>query len=301
MNFDYECIIIGAGVAGMTAAIYLKRSEVNICILEKSAPGGQINKTSAIDNYPGFIGDGPELAMKIFSQVTSLNIPYEYGDVESIKKIEDGFEVLAGNKKLTTKKIILATGRIPNKLGLPKEEELTNKGISWCAICDGPLFKNQDVALVGSGNSALEESIHLSSICNKVIILNRSSEFKGDKYLVEKLKKLSNIDIRFETKIVEIIEKENKLSELKIEKKDELETIKVNGLFIYIGFTPDIRYLKDLDIVTENGYIKTDYKMRTSISGVYACGDCIKKDYYQISTASADGTVAALNVVQELK
>ncbi len=301
MKFDYECVVIGAGVSGMSAAIYLKRAEMNVCLLEKSAPGGQINKTSTIENYPGFTGIGPDLAMKIFEQVTTLNIPYEYADVIDIKKLESGFEIIATNKTITSKKIILATGREPNKLNVPNEDELTGRGVSWCAICDGPLYKDKVVAVVGSGNSALEEGIYLSNICKKVIMLNRSKRFKGSKMLQSKLFEKGNVEVMYETNIQELIEKDNRLDKIIIKQQNQQEELKVEGLFIYIGFTPDTQYLENIGVLREYNYVIVNSKLETNISGIYACGDIIKKNYYQISNAVGEGAEAALAVIAELE
>lgn len=301
MKFNYDCIIIGAGVAGMTASIYLKRAELNICLIEKSAPGGQVNKTSVIDNYPGFVGDGPTLAMTMFDQVNQLNIPYQYGDVQDIIPLKQGYEVITDQQSYTTKTIILATGRIPNKLDLPLEDKLTNHGISWCAICDGPLFRNKTVAVVGSGNSALEEGLYLASICDKVIILNRSEKFKGSKMLVDKIMNLDNVEIYYQTVVKQLQEENGTLSGLIVEKDTKSFDIKVDGLFIYIGFQPEHQYLKSLALQQENDYIIVDAMMQTSMPGIYACGDLIKKEYYQISTAVGEAAIAALSVAKSLE
>lgn len=301
MKFDYDCTVIGAGVSGMTAAIYLKRAEMNVCLLEKGAPGGQINKTSTIENYPGFTGIGPDLAMKIFEQVTNLNIPYEYADVIDIKKVENGFEIIGTNKTITTRKIILATGREPNKLNVPNENELTGRGVSWCAICDGPLYKDKVVAVVGSGNSALEEGIYLSNICKKVIMLNRSKQFKGSKMLQSKLFEKENIEIHYETTVESLKEKDGILDKIIVKYNKEEKEMDIDGLFIYIGFTPDTHYLENLGIELDKNYVVTNSKLQTNIPGIYACGDIIKKDYYQISNAVGEGAEAALAVIAELE
>lgn len=301
MKFDYDCVVIGAGVSGMTAAIYLKRAEIKVALLEKGAPGGQINKTSTIENYPGFTGIGPDLAMKIFEQVTNLNIPYEYADVSDIKKIEDGFEIIATNKTITSRKIILATGREPNKLNVPNENELTGRGVSWCAICDGPLYKDKVVAVVGSGNSALEEGIYLSNICKKVIMLNRSKQFKGSKMLQSKLFEKENIEIHYETTVESLKEKDGILDKMIVKYNNEEKEMDIDGLFIYIGFTPDTHYLENLGIELDKNYVVTNSKLQTNIPGIYACGDIIKKDYYQISNAVGEAAEAALAVISELE
>lgn len=298
--FNYDCVVIGAGVSGMTSAIYLKRAEVNVALLERNAPGGQINKTSLIENYPGFTGDGPTLAINMFNQVTTLNIPYIYADVKDIISIENGFKIISDTSEITTKKIIIATGRTPNKLGIPLEDELTNRGISWCAICDGPLFQNKKVAVVGSGNSALEESLYLSNICSEVTILNRGDKFKGVKYLIDKVEKNPNIKVMYNTNIISLIEKDNVLAGININDNGYDKQIDVDGLFIYVGFKPDISFLTSLKLDNANGYIETDKDMATSVPGIYACGDVINKKYYQISTGVGEGTTAALTVVHDL-
>lgn len=301
MKIDYDCAIIGAGVSGMTAAIYLKRAELNVCLLEKSAPGGQINKTSIIENYPGFTGEGPELALKIFEQVMNLNVPYMYADIIDIKKIENGFAIIGTDKTVTAKKVLLATGRSPRRLELPLEEKLTGKGISWCAICDGPLYKNKVVAVVGSGNSALEESLYLSSICKKVIVLNRSKQFKGSKILQNKLLKKSNVELFYETFITGFEEKDNKLDQIILYKKGNEEKLNIDGLFIYIGFVPDTDYLRNIGVELNDQYVLVDDNMQTNIPGIYACGDILKKEYYQISNAVGEAAEAALTISHELE
>ena len=173
MEKRYDCIVIGAGVSGMTAAIYLKRAGLDVLLLEKSAPGGQINQTSKIENYPGFLSvDGPTLAMNMFEQVQNLDISYQYGNVAKIRNREDLKEVITDQDIYLAKALIIATGRIPNKLNLEEENRFINRGVSWCALCDGSFYKNKVVGVIGSGNSALEEALYLSVICSKVIIMN---------------------------------------------------------------------------------------------------------------------------------
>lgn len=272
----------------MTAAIYLKRANKNIVIIEKEIPGGQINKTSNVGNYPGFNEiSGPDLVGDIYNQIKSLNIPIIFDEVINI---EDSVEktITLKNQTITADGIILATGRVPKKLGLDLEDELVGKGISYCALCDGFFFKDKEVCVVGGGNSAFEESIYLANICKKVTILNRSNELKADDYLINQAKQRDNIEILLNSSISKI-------------NKDEFiksvvvngEEIKCDGLFIYIGLTPNTDYLKNLNINLENGYIVVDKNMRTNIDKIYACGDAIKKDVYQIITAAGEGAIAA--------
>ena len=184
----YECVIIGAGVAGMTAAIYLKRAGISVLLLEKGVPGGQINKTSIIENYPGFKKiDGPTLAMNMLDQVQSLDIPYQYGNVLSIEVDVDHKIIKTDMETIMTSRIILASGRKPRELGLSNEKKLLGSGISYCAYCDGMLYKNQDVVVIGGGNSALEEALYLADICKTVYIVHRRLEYRADDILVKKL------------------------------------------------------------------------------------------------------------------
>ncbi|MEG0826505.1 MAG: FAD-dependent oxidoreductase [Bacilli bacterium] len=296
---NFESIIIGAGVAGMTSAIYLKRANVNILLLEKSAPGGQINMTAKIENYPGFTSiDGPSLAMNIFEQVSNLKVPYKYGNVFSIEKKDDLFLIKTDIEQYTTKTIIIATGRHPKELGLENEKNLTGRGISWCAICDGIFFKDKIVAVVGGGNSALEESLYLSDICTKVYIILRNNVFRGDKLLQDKIKQKGNIIVKYSTTIKKLVEDENKLSSLVLNNE---EVLKVDGLFIYIGNIPDTSFLNKITINLLDNYIIVNENMQTNIDGIFACGDVINKDVYQISTAVGEGAKAAISVSKYLK
>jgi thioredoxin reductase (NADPH) len=303
MQKQYDVIIIGAGCAGMTAAIYLKRANLNVVMLEKNAPGGQINRTDRIENYPGFTSiDGPTLAMNMFMQTQSLGIEYRYGDVINITDKKDYKIVTTDTEELTSKAVIIASGRSPRELGLPNEKSLTGRGISWCAICDGPLFKNKDVVIVGGGNSAVQESLYLANICNKVTIIHRRKEFTADQEAQNKVLKNKKIKIHYETEVVKINEHNDKLSSIIIrDKKDKQHTIKTDGLFIYIGFQPVTNMVKELNITDSNNYILTDENMKTSISGIYACGDVIKKELYQITTAIGEAAKAAMSAKKDIE
>ncbi len=298
MGKIYDCIVIGSGVSGMTASIYLKRAALDILLLEKSMPGGQITKTGMIENYPGFIGDGSTLALTMYDQVKENEVNHKFANVLKIQKTDKAFKIMTSSEEYETKKIILATGRTPNHLNLENEEQLIGRGVSYCAICDGPLYKNKTVAVVGSGNSALEEGIYLSSICKKVIFINRSEKFKGSKVYIEKLKTLNNIEILYNTSIVELLEENNQLAKVKLSNTNYLE---IDGLFVYIGFTPDTKYLEGTDVKTENQYVLTDENGKTNVEGIYACGDVIKKNFYQISTAVGEGAKTALQVIRDFE
>lgn len=297
----FDTIIVGAGVSGITASIYLKRANKNILLLEKGAFGGQINKTSTIENYPGFIKiDGPTLANNMYEQIKALNINYKIETVTNIEKENNIFLVKTNKETYKTKTVIISTGRIPRKLGIEKEEELIGRGVSYCAYCDGYFFKGACVAVVGGGNSALEEALYLSELCTKVYIIHRGSSFKADAILLEKVKNKSNIFPKYRTIIKELVVTDNKLSSINILNEEQEENIEVSGLFIYIGNIPKIDFINNLDIERKNDYIIVNKDLETSVKGIYACGDIIEKKAYQISTAIGEGALVAINIINEL-
>lgn len=297
----FDCVVVGAGVAGMTSAIYLKRYNLNVLLLEKGTPGGQITQTPKVENYPGFQSiDGASLAMNMFEQVNALKIPYQYGNVLKIENRETEKIVYTEKEEIHTKTIILATGRKPKKLGLEKETELVGRGVSWCATCDGIFYKNQEVAVVGGGNSALEEALFLSTVCKNVLILYRGENLRADSILQQKVMEKENIEVYYHTTVKQLIETEDHLSSIIILENEEEKELQVQGLFIYIGFEPDINAFKDLNLVLNNNYIVVDKNMKTNIPGIFACGDAIKKELYQISTAVGEGSQAAYTVKQYL-
>lgn len=301
MEKKYDCIVIGAGVSGMTAAIYLKRAGLDVLLLEKSAPGGQINQTSKIENYPGFLSvDGPTLAMNMFEQVQNLYISYQYGNVEKIRNREKLKEVITDQDTYLTKALIIATGRIPNKLNLEEENQFINRGISWCALCDGSFYKNKVVGVIGSGNSALEEALYLSDICSKVIMMNRKDRYKGSAMLLEELKKKDNVEFIYHCVIQKLNEKDGHLGSITVKQAESIKEIEMEGLFEYIGYHPDTEFLHDFHITSSDGYIIVDQNMKTNVNGIYACGDVIQKDVYQIATAIGEGAIAATQVQKDL-
>ena len=288
MKLNFDCIVIGAGIAGLTAAIYLKRAGKNVVIIEKSMPGGQILKTNSIKNYPGFIEiDGFSLIRKILDQIDNLEIQIIKEEVKEIKNME----VVTDNNIYLTKNIIIATGRKPRILGLQNENELIGKGISFCASCDGNLFKNEKVAVVGGGNTAFEEALYLSNICSKVYLIHRSENYRAEKYLINELKQKQNVFLMPNEIITKLNTKEGYLESIETDKNK----YDIKALFVAIGQIPAVIKIENLE--TENGYIKVNNKMETNINGIYACGDCIKKDVYQLTTAAAEGTIAATSII----
>lgn len=287
MKLDFDCVVVGAGIAGMTAAIYLKRSNLNVLILDNDAPGGLLNKISSIENYPGFTSiSGPDLASKIYEQVNNLGIEIRYGKVLDIKD----HQVITDIETITTKKVILAIGRKARKL------ENTNnlKNVSYCAVCDANLYKDKIVAIVGYSNSAVEEALYLADICKKVIIISRGEKLKAEEILIDKVNNKNNIEIQFNCVIETLNSENNILTKINTNKG----SFSIDGLFIAIGYEPNTEFLKDLK--KDNGYIIVDEKMKTNVDYIYACGDIIKKDIYQLTTATGEATIAAINVKKEL-
>lgn len=302
MKLDFDVVIIGAGVAGMTAAIYLKRSGINCCLIEREIPGGQINKSSSVRNYPGFVDiSGPDLSNNIFKQVTELGVAYKYGNVLKIEVEEDKKIIKTDIEEITTKNIIVATGRKSRKLDIPGEAELIGKGISYCALCDANFFKNEDVAVIGGSNSALEEAIYLSNICKKVTIIYRKDKLKADEIFVDRIKAIDNIEVKYNTVVKSLNELDGRLKDITIEFDNKEEMLPVKGCFIYIGQVPANEAFKDILEFDDNGYIKVDERNQTNIKGIYAAGDIIKKDTYQLLTAMNDGVVSAVNCIKDIK
>ena len=260
MTNNYDVAIVGSGIAGMTAALYLKRFGLNPVIIEKSVPGGQINRSALVENYPGFSSiDGPTLAANVFAQVMELGVAYKNAKVKQIISSNDVKKIILDSEEITVKTVVIATGRHPKELGLPNEKTLTGRGVSWCAICDGYFFKDQEVAVVGGGDSAFEETLFLSKICKQVYLIHRRDTYKASSELQKKVRNLENVEFITNSNIVEINEKDNKLSNITVEDNNKNKTIlEVSGLFIYIGSVPDTQSFKNLNIIDENGYIIVD-------------------------------------------
>lgn len=295
----YDLIIIGMGISGISAAIYAKNSGLNVLLLDKDTPGGLLNKINKINNYPGYSEvTGPDLSFALFESVNKLNIPYKIAEVTSIEVKENKKIVKTTLDTFESDFVIIASGRKRKKLGLNNEEKLLGRGISTCALCDGALYKDKEIAVVGGGNSALEEAIYLAGIVKKVYLIHRRDTFRADASLVEQVKDNKNIEILYDSEVTSIVEEENKLKEIVINKGKHLE---VSALFTYVGFEPNNDFLSTLDIVDESGYIKVNEKYETKIKGIYAVGDCIKKEIYQLVTAANDGAVAAINIRKQMK
>ncbi len=299
----YDMLIIGSGPAGMTSAIYGLRANLKVALFEKSAPGGAMINTAKIENYPGYKSiDGVSLSMNMYQQVIDLGVDYYSREIEKIEKGDDKFKVFSDGEIFYSKTVIIATGTKNKKLSVENEEKFSGRGISWCAICDGNFFKNKIVAVVGGGNSALEEGMYLSGLAKKVYIIHRRDEFRASKRIVEEAMKKENIEFVYNT-IVTGFSGSDKLEGLILKKLTSgNETIlNVDGCFEYIGQEPNSNFVKGLNITNEKGYIMVDNNFETKIKGLFAAGDIINKEFRQIATAVNDGAIAALSASRYCK
>lgn len=295
MKEKYDVIIIGSGMAGMTCAIYLKRGGLNPLVIEESAPGGQLNKINTIENYPGFIHtDGPTLSAEVFSQVENLEIEYLYDKVIKVDLTKEEKVVYTGNKTLTCKYLVIATGRLSKKL-FNDDDRYAGKGISYCALCDGNLYKGLDVAVAGGGSSALEEALYLSEICKSVTMIVRGDALRGDQSLIDSVSSKNNINIVYNSNITEYNIENGKLTSVLLDNGNKID---VSGLFISIGSVPSADIF---DVEKEKGFIIVDNECMTNVENVYACGDVIKKDVYQLTTAAGEGTTVAYSIIKKNK
>ena len=292
----YDIIVIGAGPAGLTAALYALRADKTVLVLEKGTFGGQITYSPQIENYPGFATmSGNEFAEKLVDQVLSQGAEVEMETVTEIRDNGATKTVITEEGEYEAKAVIIATGVKHRQTGLPKENELVGEGISYCAVCDGAFFKGQTVAVLGGGNSALQEAVLLSEGCEKVYVIQNLDFFTGEARLVEKLKEKANVEFIMGTVITEFIG-DKSLEGLKLKKEaDGSESeLKVDGLFVAIGLIPNNKAFADIAGLDEWGYIDSDESCVTKTAGVFVAGDCRKKQIRQITTAASDGSVAAL-------
>lgn len=294
---QYDVIIVGAGPAGMTAAIYAARADMNVLLLDKLAPGGQIINTNEIQNYPG-VGtiNGAELAYQMFEHTQQFeNIAFDYGTVKEITDNGKEKTILCeeDGKEFTAKAVILATGTRPRCLDIPGEDKFRGNGISWCAICDGAQYRDRDVVVIGGGNSAVEESIFLAGIVKSLTIVTMF-DLTADPMACDKLRAMNHVTVYPYQDILEFTG-DTKLTgvHFKSTKTGEENTVSCDGVFEYIGLTPTTEFLKDLGVLNQFGYVEVDEKMHTKVDGIYGAGDCVTKNLRQVITACADGAIAA--------
>ena len=295
----YDIIIVGCGPAGMTAAIYAKRAGKKVLILEAGAYGGQIAKAAIVENYPGIeTTTGFDLATKMYEQVKKLDAEIKF---EMVKKITKDKKVITDKGTYSAKAIILATGTENRRLNLPNEVEFIGKGISYCASCDGNFFKGRDVAVVGGGNTALEDTDYLADICNKVYLIHRKESFSGDDSLIDEVRLDDNVEVIMNSQVVSINGKDN-LDSITIKNNDDSERkIDISGLFIAVGRQPRNEFFADLIELDEKGYIKAHDEVYTNIEGIYVAGDAREKPLKQLTTAVSDGSLAATIAIREME
>ncbi len=295
---DYDVIIVGAGPAGMTAAVYASRANLSTVMIERGMPGGQMANTEDVENFPGFdLITGPDLSTKMFTHAQKFGAKYEYGDIKEIEDKGSYKVVNMGDKTLTARAIIIATGAEYKKIGVPGEQELGGRGVSYCAVCDGAFFKGKNLYVIGGGDSAVEEGIFLTKFADKVTIVHRRDELRAQKIIQDRAFKNDKIDFIWNTTLKTINEKDGKVGSVTLvstEDGSESEH-QADGVFIYIGMKPLTKPFESLGILDENGYIETNDEMETKVPGVYAAGDVREKTLRQIVTATGDGSIAAQN------
>lgn len=294
----YDIIIIGCGPAGMTAGIYAARANRKVLIIEKETIGGQISSSPLVENYPGYKEiSGSELANNMFEQVTALGVNVE---LDEVKKIEHGKikKVITLDHVYEAKAVIIATGSRYKLLGLKNEENLIGNGIHFCVACDGAFFKDKTVAVIGGGNSAVINAITLSDICKKVYVIQIIDKLTAESTLVEKLKEKENVEIILNAKVTELIGEDN-LQAIKVKALDDVKEIRLDGMFISIGLTPQSDFVKELLPINKYGYIESNNCV-TEKDGIFVAGDCRDKQIRQLTVATSDGTTAALNAIEYL-
>lgn len=295
----YDTMIIGAGPAGMTAALYAARSNLKVALLERGIYGGQMNNTAEIENYPGYARiSGPELAEKMFEPLENLGVEHLFGQVEKIEDHGDYKKIITEDEAFETKTVILASGANHRHLGVPGEEEYNSRGVSYCAVCDGAFFRDEDLLVVGGGDSAVEEAIFLTRFAKSVTIVHRRDQLRAQQLLQERAFANEKISFIWDSVVKEIKGDDRRVTSVVFEnvKTGQSSESDFGGVFIYVGLDPVSDFVKDLGICDEAGWIVTDQHMKTAIDGIYAIGDVRQKDLRQITTAVGDGAVAGQEV-----
>lgn len=296
-----DVIVVGGGPAGLTAGLYLARVGRSVLVLEESTPGGQINFSPLVENYPGLPQvAGSELGDTLAQQAQDLGAQLEYESVTGVTPLEDGFQVDTDCGSHTCKGLILATGVRHRPLGLPGEEDLVGQGISYCAVCDGPFCKGKPVAVVGGGDTALQDALFLAQLCPQVTLIHRRDQFRGAQRLVDQVLACTNIQCLMDSTVEALDQTDGQFTGIQVKNKVTGETtpLEVDNLFVAVGQQPQNQLFADLVELDEAGYIRSS-DCRTSRPGVYAAGDCRTKGVRQLTTAVSDGTVAALLFLEE--
>ncbi|MFD2208339.1 thioredoxin-disulfide reductase [Virgibacillus halophilus] len=292
----YDVIIAGAGPAGMTAAIYASRANMETLMIERGIPGGQMANTEDVENFPGFENIlGPDLSNKMMEHAKKFGAGYAYGDIKEIIDHGDYKTVVAGKKEYKTRTLIIATGAEHKKLGIPGEDELSGRGVSYCAVCDGAFFKNKDLVVIGGGDSAVEEGMYLTKFADKVTVIHRRDQLRAQKIIQERAFNNEKMDFLWNKQVKTINGSEGKVASVTLVDRmtNEETEFPASGAFIYIGMLPLNEPFRSLGITNEEGYILTNENMETKIPGIFAAGDIRDKKLRQIVTATGDGSIAA--------
>jgi thioredoxin reductase (NADPH) len=303
----YDVIIAGAGPAGMTAAVYTSRANLSTLMIERGMPGGQMANTEDVENYPGFESIlGPDLSTKMFEHAKKFGAEYAYGDIKEIIDNGDFKTVVAGSKQYKAYSVIISAGAEYKKVGVPGEKELSGRGVSYCAVCDGAFFKQKELYVIGGGDSAVEEGVYLTRFASKVTIVHRRDELRAQKILQDRAFANEKVDFIWNHTIKSINDKEGKVGSVTLvsTQTGEEQELPADGVFIYIGMIPLSKPFTNLGITNENGYIETNERMETKVPGIFAAGDIREKTLRQIVTATGDGSIAAQSAqhyVEELK
>lgn len=299
MSKNLDVAIIGGGSAGYTAGIYTAREDLNTAIFEKEMTGGMAGITDMVENYPGFPEGitGPELMDKFKKQAERFGVTFEeFTPVNEIIKQDGKFLLKSNDENFYAKSVIIATGGKPRKIGLEQEEKLLGRGVSYCATCDGPFFRNREIAVIGGGDAAIQEAIYLTKFVKKVTIVHRRDQLRASKILQEKAFANEKIDFAWDSLVDDIIG-EMRVEGLKLRNKktNEIRTLDVTGVFVFIGWLPNTDFLKGFVDLNEEGYVISDDDMKTSVEGVFVAGDVRAKSFRQIATAVGEATTAALS------
>ena len=295
----YDIIIVGAGPAGLTAAIYARRANKKVLVFEAKSYGGQIVNANLVENYPGFKSiSGFDLATSMYEQALDLGAEIKF---EMVKKITENKEVITDSGTYSAKAIILATGAENRRLNLPEEVDYIGKGVSYCATCDGNFYKGKDVAIVGGGNTALEDALYLANICNKVYLIHRRETFRGEDKYVEQISLSDNIELILNSNVIDLNGNEHLDSIVVKDNNENTRTLEVSGLFIAVGQQPKNELFADVIELDEKGYIKAHDEVYTTCEGIYVAGDTRSKELKQLTTAVADGSLAATIAIKEMK
>lgn len=298
-----DIAIVGGGTAGMTAALYAARAGRKAVVLEGLVCGGQIVSAAQVENYPGIPAvSGADFAASLFGQASAAGAEFDFQQVHGLRRTAEGFEVLTDGEPLGCKAVILAGGAKNRPLGLPGEESFTGRGVSYCAACDGAFYKGKTVAVVGGGNTALDDALVLAELCSRVYLIHRRDEFRGEQAALEKAEAHPNITI-LRSAVVTALEGEKRLSAVIVKnlKSGGEEKLPLDGLFVAIGQMPQNAPFTDFVELDENGYIKAGEDCKTSTPGIFAAGDCRTKTVRQLATAAADGAAAALAALEFLR